>query len=57
MEIEQEISNVVNPQPTLTPTISQRRVHSTIAVTSGQTVLLGRLISDSDQRTNPAYQF
>jgi general secretion pathway protein D len=52
MEIEQEISNVVNPtQVTLTPTISQRRVHSTIAVTSGQTVLLGGLISDQDQTT------
>jgi len=52
MEIEQEISNVANSgQPTLTPTIAQRRVHSTIAVTSGQTVLLGGLISDQDQKT------
>ena len=48
MEIEQEISNVVNPNQSLTPTISQRRVHSTIAVTSGQTVLLGGLISDQN---------
>lgn len=52
LEIEQEISNVVNAsQPTLTPTISQRRVHSTVAVTSGQTVMLGGLISDSDSST------
>jgi general secretion pathway protein D len=54
MEIEQEVSDVVNAnssQPTLTPTISQRLVHSTIAVTSGQTVLLGGLISDQDQKT------
>ena len=52
MEIEQEISNVVNPnQATLTPTISQRRVHSTVSVTNGQTVLLGGLISDQDQKT------
>ena len=52
MEIEQEVSDVVNSsQPTLTPTISQRLVHSTIAVTSGQTVLLGGLISDQDQKT------
>jgi general secretion pathway protein D len=52
MEIEQEVSDVVNSsQPTLTPTISQRRVHSTIAVTSGQTVLLGGLISDQVQKT------
>jgi general secretion pathway protein D len=51
MEIEQEVSDVVNSsQPTLTPTISQRRVHSTIAVTSGQTVLLGGLISDQVQK-------
>jgi general secretion pathway protein D len=52
MEIEQEISNVANSaNPTLTPTISQRRVHSTIAVTSGQTVLLGGLIADQTQKT------
>ena len=50
LEIDQEISNVVNPdQQTLTPTISQRRVHSTVAVTSGQTVLLAGLISERDQ--------
>ena len=47
LEIEQEISNVVNPdQQTLTPTISQRRIHTTVSVTSGQTVLLGGLISE-----------
>src|SRR3984893_10194390 len=52
LETEQEISNVVNPaQQTLTPTISQRRVHSTVAVTSGQTVLLGGLISEQEQKT------
>jgi general secretion pathway protein D len=50
LEVDQEISNVVNQaQQTLTPTISQRRVHSTVAVTSGQTVLLAGLISDRDQ--------
>ena len=47
LEIEQEISNVVNPdQQSLTPTIAQRRIHSTVSVTSGQTVLLGGLISE-----------
>jgi general secretion pathway protein D len=52
LEVDQEISAVVNPdQQTLTPTISQRRVHSTVAVTSGQTVLLGGLISENDQKT------
>jgi len=52
LEIEQEISNVVDPtQQTLTPTISQRRVHSTVAVTTGQTVMLGGLISESENNT------
>jgi general secretion pathway protein D len=52
LEVDQEVSQVVNPnQPTLTPTISERRIHSTVAVTSGQTVLLGGLISDNDQKT------
>jgi general secretion pathway protein D len=52
LEVDQEISAVVNPgQQTLTPTISERRVHSTVSVTSGQTVLLGGLISENDQTT------
>lgn len=52
LEVDQEVSQVVNPQQqTLTPTISERRIHSTVAVTSGQTVLLGGLISDNDQQT------
>jgi general secretion pathway protein D len=52
LEIDQEISNVVNPdQQTLTPTIAQRRVHSAVAVTSGQTVLLAGLISEREQNT------
>jgi general secretion pathway protein D len=47
MDIEQEISSV--PRTTgenLTPTISQRRITSTIAVVSGQMVVLGGLISE-----------
>jgi general secretion pathway protein D len=52
LEVDQEVSSIVNQnQQTLTPTISERRVHSTVAVTSGQTVLLGGLISDNEQRT------
>ena len=52
LEIDQEISNVVNPdQQTLTPTIAQRRVHSAVSVTSGQTVLLAGLISEREQNT------
>jgi general secretion pathway protein D len=52
LEVDQEVSSIVNPQQqTLTPTISERRVHSTVSVTSGQTVLLGGLISDNEQQT------
>src|SRR5690606_2723519 len=51
MDIEQEISAVVTTEAvgageTLTPTISQRRIASTIAVQSGRMVLLGGLISE-----------
>lgn len=47
MDIEQEISAVVDQGgPTLTPTISQRQVASTISVYSGQMVALGGLISE-----------
>ena len=35
---------------TLTPTVSQRKVRSSIAVASGQTVLLGGLISERQER-------
>jgi general secretion pathway protein D len=35
---------------TLTPTISQRKVKSSIAVTSGQTVLLAGLISETENK-------
>ena len=52
LEVDQEISAVVNPnQQTLTPTISERRVHSTVSVNSGQTVLLGGLISENENNT------
>jgi general secretion pathway protein D len=48
LDIEQEISRVANTATanTLTPTVSQRKVRSSIAVTSGQTVLLGGLRSE-----------
>jgi general secretion pathway protein D len=48
LEIQQEISNVVDNSggsDGLTPTISQRRVKSSIAVPDGQTVMLAGLIS------------
>jgi general secretion pathway protein D len=52
LDIEQEISNVAaGSAQSLTPTISQRRVKSSIAVTSGQTVLLAGLISETENKT------
>ena len=51
LDIEQEISSVAaGSAGSLTPTISQRRVKSSIAVASGQTVLLAGLISESENR-------
>ncbi|MGJ4939450.1 type II secretion system secretin GspD [Bradyrhizobium sp. HKCCYLS1011] len=47
LDVEQEISNVSpTSSSTLTPTVSERRVKSSISVTSGQTVLLAGLISE-----------
>ena len=51
LEVEQEISNANSTEPTLTPTISQRRIKSTISVMSGQTVLLGGLISEREENS------
>lgn len=51
LDIEQEISSVAaGSANSLTPTISQRRVKSSIAVTSGQTVLLAGLISETENK-------
>jgi general secretion pathway protein D len=52
LDVIQEISNVVKngDATTLTPTISQRKVQSSIAVASGQTVLLGGLISNRNEK-------
>jgi general secretion pathway protein D len=47
LEVEQEISNVApGSAASLTPTVSERRVKSSISVASGQTVLLAGLISE-----------
>jgi general secretion pathway protein D len=51
LDIEQEISNVAAGGNTLTPTVSQRKVKSSIAVATGQTVLLAGLISERQERT------
>ena len=47
LEVEQEISNVSpGSSASLTPTVSERRVKSSISVATGQTVLLAGLISE-----------
>jgi general secretion pathway protein D len=52
IDIEQETSSVTpGSAGSLTPTISDRRVKSSISVASGQTVLLAGLISDEKDRT------
>jgi general secretion pathway protein D len=55
LDIEQEISNVVPGTQSVqnTPTISQRRVKSSIAMQTGQTVLLAGLISETENLTRP----
>ncbi len=52
MTIDQEVSTVADngSADTLTPTISQRSITSTIAVQSGQMVVLGGLISENTTR-------
>ncbi|OAF06586.1 type II secretion system secretin GspD [Bradyrhizobium neotropicale] len=59
LDVEQEISNPVSNSSSgssststnsLTPTVSTRKVRSSVAVASGQTVLLAGLISDSQTR-------
>jgi general secretion pathway protein D len=48
MEIDQELSAVTSSDATLTPTISQRSITSTISVYSRQTVVLGGLMSSQE---------
>lgn len=60
LDVEQEISNPVansssgsssTSANSLTPTVSTRKVRSSVAVASGQTVLLAGLISDSQTKS------
>jgi general secretion pathway protein D len=52
LDIEQEISSVLpTASATLTPTVSERKVKSSISVASGQTVLLAGLISEQQNGT------
>lgn len=62
LDVEQEISNPVNNSSSssssstnsLTPTVSTRKVRSSVSVASGQTVLLAGLISDTQNKTRSA---
>jgi general secretion pathway protein D len=49
MEVEQEVSGVSEGADALTPTISQRKIKSTVVVQSGETVILGGLIENNDE--------
>jgi general secretion pathway protein D len=52
LDVEQEISEVApSSAGSLTPTISQRKVKSTLSVSDGQTVLLAGLISETQSVT------
>jgi general secretion pathway protein D len=52
LDVEQEISNVSTATATsLTPTVSERKVKSSISVATGQTVLLAGLISEEQNKT------
>jgi general secretion pathway protein D len=52
LAVEQEVSGVENgAAASLTPTVSQRQIKSSISVASGQTVLLGGLITETQSRT------
>src|ERR1700733_11035742 len=47
LDVEQEISNVEpTSTPSLTPTVSERKVKSSISIATGQTVLLAGLIQE-----------
>jgi general secretion pathway protein D len=53
LDIEQEISNVsAATAASLTPTVSERKVKSSISVATGQTVLLAGLISEQQNGTH-----
>jgi general secretion pathway protein D len=55
LDVEQEISNVpATSANSLTPTVSERRVKSQIAVANGQTVLLAGLISEQQSGSRNA---
>lgn len=54
LEIEQEVSSVSSTTTSGidSPTISQRKIETTVVVTDGQTIALGGLIQESNNQTN-----
>ena len=54
LEIEQEVSSVANTTTSGidSPTIAQRRIRTSVIVGDGQTIALGGLIQESNNRTN-----
>ncbi len=54
LDIEQEVSSVSNTTTSGidSPTISQRRIKTTVVVADGQTIALGGLIEENRNRTN-----
>lgn len=54
LDIEQEVSSVANTTTSGidSPTISQRRIETTVVVGDGQTIALGGLIEESRNRSN-----
>jgi general secretion pathway protein D len=59
MEIQQEVSDAIRTETSDidSPTISQRRIASTVAVQSGQTVALGGLIRDNRENRQTGIPF
>ncbi len=59
LEIEQEVSSVSTGTEagSLTPTITQRKIKSSIVIQSGETVVLGGLISEDDSNTSSGIPF
>jgi general secretion pathway protein D len=58
LDIAQEVSEVVpSATSTLTPDIDERRIESSVTVQSGQTVMLGGLISENNSLTRSGLPF
>lgn len=57
MDIVQEVSTVTSTTSTVTPTIQQRRIESSIAIQSGETVALGGLIQDNRTQAKSGVPF